>query len=285
LIEPGRVSILVDAARIDLTLGRFDAAREQFQNALRLSRSGADSMSVYDALEDYYEIRGEYQKAIETMWRRYTTIQHTAPPLRVYLEQLDDMNRYVHAGRQEDAFSAMEEIEANVTAAPYNKWVSFGYVDIYIAQEDPDKAEANMAAIEDLIQSLGLELLRPRCDYSWGRIHELRGDYDEAVAAYDKVLKNDPTEYGGNLGNGRCYRKQGDYQRSETYLVKIAKQRPFDGHTNYELALLYHATGRYPEANEHLDRSLEVWSNADPDYKAAARARETKREWQAQSSM
>jgi tetratricopeptide (TPR) repeat protein/tRNA A-37 threonylcarbamoyl transferase component Bud32 len=285
LMEPERVSLLVDAARIDLTLGRFDTARQQFQNALGVSRASSDSINVYTALEDYYEIRGEFRKAIESMWKRYATMQHTVSPLEVYTGQLGDMNRYVHAGRPDDAFLAMKEIESNVTAAPFNKVISFGYVDIYIAQEDPDNAEANMAGIEDYIQSLGLELLRPVCDYSWGRIHELRGNYDDAIAAYGKVLQNDPTDYGSNLGTGRCYRKQGDYRRAAVHLEKVAKQRPFDGPANYELALLYHATGRYREANEHLDRTLEIWSNADPTYKAAARARAAKREWQAASNM
>ncbi len=48
------------------------------------------------------------------------------------------------------------------------------------------------------------------------------------------------------------------------------KLRPFDANRNYELAILYHATGDMTNAHKHMDRSLMVWAEADPAYDPAA---------------
>ncbi len=285
LVEPERVSFLVDAARNDIMLGRLDDARKQLDYALDVSRSGMDSIEVFNALSDYYELRGEYNKAIEAMQSLFIAELKTTTPLQAYLSRLPDMDRFVHAGRKEEAMRAVKEIESAVTVQPFDKAVSYGYLEIYIATEEPDKAEAALANIEQYIQALGVEILRQNYDYALGRIHELRGQFDDAAAVYNGMLERDPNHAAALRGIGRCYRKQGNPQRAAEFLEKSAKYSPFNGHVNYELARVYHAMGRQGDADKHLDRALEVWKNADPTYKTAAEARATKHDWLAASNM
>jgi tetratricopeptide (TPR) repeat protein/tRNA A-37 threonylcarbamoyl transferase component Bud32 len=285
LIDPERITFLVVAARNEIMLGHLDEAHDQLQGALAVGRTSADSVAVYHGLADYFEVRGEYNKAIETMRSLFSVQIKTTTPLQAYLTGLPDMDLFVHAGREDEGLSAMKEIEAMVTTPPFDKAVSFGYLEIYLAKEDPDRAEVALAGLGEYIESLGIEILRRHYNHALGKIHEMRGEFDEAISAYEKMLQDDPSDYAALYGIGRCRRKQGDHQQAVEFLEKSAQYRPYHGRVNYELALAYHAVGRHKDATERLDRALEVWKNADPTFKNAAEARATKRDWQAASSM
>jgi tetratricopeptide (TPR) repeat protein/tRNA A-37 threonylcarbamoyl transferase component Bud32 len=285
LIDPERVSFLVVAARNEINLGRLDDAHDQLDHALAVSRTSEDSIVVYNALLDYFELRGEYNKAIDALQSLLSVQIRTTTPLQAYLSGLPDIDLFVHAGRDDEGLSAMKEIEAAVNTPPFDKAVSYGYLEFYIAQENPDRAEVALTDVGEYIRALGVEILRPRYLYAQGKIHELRGEFDEAIIAYEKMLENDPSEYAALHGIGRCHRKQGDHRQAVEFLEKSEKYRPYNGRVNYELALAYHAMGRQKDADEHLDRALEVWKNADPTYKTAADARATRRDWQAASNM
>ena len=285
LIDPKRISFLVVAARNEINLGHLDDAHDQLDNALAVSRTSEDSIAVYNALLDYFELRGEYSKAIDTMQSLLSVQIRSTTPLQAYLGLSQQIHLFVHAGRDDEGLNAMKEIEAVVTAPPFDKALSFGYLFFYLAQEDPDRAEVALADLEEYIQSLGVEILRPYYHFALGYIHEMRGEFDEAITTYEKMLENDPSNDAAFHGIGRCRRKQGDFQLAVEFLEKSAQYGPVDGEINYELALAYHAMGRQKDADEHLDRALEVWKNADPTYKTAAEARATKRDWQAASSM
>ena len=49
--------------------------------------------------------------------------------------------------------------------------------------------------------------------------------------------------------------------------------------SNYGLALLYHDWGKKEKALEHLNITLDVWKDADPEYIPAQKAREKLQEW------
>lgn len=285
LLDPERISFLATAALNEFNLGHLDDAHRQLRSALDLSRNSADSVTVFHALGTYYELRGEYGKAIDTMRALFDEQVKISAPLQAYITAVMDMNIFVHAGREEEGFAAMKEIDAAVTAPPFDKAISFGYLRMYVAMEDPDRAEEALADVGEYIQSLGLEILRPRYHRAQGRIHELREELDEAITAYERMLESDPNNPGALHGIGRCRRKQGHTEQAIELLEKCAKYRPFHGGVNYDLALAYHQAGRQKEADEHLDRALKVWEHADPSYKTAAEARATKREWQTASNL
>jgi len=73
---------------------------------------------------------------------------------------------------------------------------------------------------------------------------------------------------------GRCYRKLGELKKAEKHISISLKKAPYDPDYNYEMALVYADMGKNGKALEYLEKSLEVWAEADPDYKPAQKARE-----------
>lgn len=49
---------------------------------------------------------------------------------------------------------------------------------------------------------------------------------------------------------------------------------PYGPQVNYEIALTYEAMGRLDQARDHLERSLEIWAEADVNFEPAQKARE-----------
>lgn len=282
LIEPQRVSLMVGAANIERSMGHFDEALEQYHAALRASNSSTDSSRALSAIEGYYEMRGEFRQAIRFMEMRFASM---TTPLVVYIQRLDDVDRYVYAGRTDEAFAIMEETKRVLTSPPPSKVVPYGYVQIYDALQDADELERAADGFEEYVSTYGLEVLRDEVDYARARVHELRGEYEDAIATYEKIVARTPGSTEMYRGLGRCQRESNDYASAEKNLLAGCKLAPFDPETNYELALLYHATGNGAKANEHLQRTLAVWQNADPEYRPAARARATQAEWAAAASM
>lgn len=279
LIEPERVSILVDAARNEVLSGRFEDGFKQLGDALRASRSIEDSAVVYQAMADYFEKRGEFNKSIEMMQKHFEVIRKTTPSLQYYLKHMAGIERYVYAGRDEEAFGIMKELKAALKTPPFDKALAYGYLALYIAQEKPDEAETALAGLEEYIRALGVEVLRPYSDQAQAKVHEFRGEYDKAVSLYEKLLQNDPGDYDADYGRGRCRRLMGEYDEASKSLEKCIEHRPYNGLYNYELGLLYHDMGRGNDAVACLERALTVWKNADPEYRYAAEARAKLHEW------
>ena len=75
------------------------------------------------------------------------------------------------------------------------------------------------------------------------------------------------------MSRNKTERKK-NYDDAEEYLQRSFKIHPFGPSTNYELALLYADMGETEKTLEHLKATLDVWKNADLEYKPAKLARE-----------
>jgi tetratricopeptide (TPR) repeat protein len=282
LLDPERVTLLIGAGNIDRATAKFDEALAHYREGLRLARSSTDSMRVLNALEDYYELRGQFAKSIELMNRRLA--MNTTPLVR-YSQRLGDVGRYVHAGRADEAYQIIDETMSTFDSPPMSYVVSYGKLEIYRALEQPDSMESAVKGFERYIEAFGIEVLRPEADLARARALELRGDYDGAVSVYEKVLAEQPSSATAHRALGRCYRELGQHDDAGSELQRSLALYPSSPRTHYELALHYHVAGDHERAREHLDQALAVWENADPAYREAARARELAAEWGMAASM
>jgi tetratricopeptide (TPR) repeat protein len=282
LLDPERVTLLIGAGNIDRATGDFDAARRHYQDALELSLSTVDSMRVLNALEDYYELRGQFNKSIDFMNQR---LDLNPAPVSKYAGLMNDLGRYVHAGRTDDALTIIDETKQVFTSPPMSHRVFEGYLDVYTALEQPDSMEWALVGFEKFIDAFRLEVYRSEADFLRARISEMRGDIDDAVAGYQRVIAGNPGRASAYRGLGRCYRKLGRNEEARSELEHSLKLFPSSPATHYQLALLYHDTGDQKTAREHLDRALAVWEDADSTYRDAARARATAAEWDTAASM
>ena len=106
------------------------------------------------------------------------------------------------------------------------------------------------------------------------KLKEIEGDCQEAIASYGKVVEVNPNTQSTRVHIARCQLALGDPEEAETTLIEVLRRTPAYPSARYQLALVYEETGRTDEAIEQVDAALEVWKNADPDYKLAQRARE-----------
>ena len=56
--------------------------------------------------------------------------------------------------------------------------------------------------------------------------------------------------------------------------------QPYSPEANYEMAMVYHETGKTEKALDHMYRVLRIWEDADPDFEPAIKARATLGEWE-----
>ncbi len=282
LIEPEKVSVLCDLAGITFDLGHFEDAFKQYQKALMVSKIPKDSAEVYHALQSFYELNGQMDKAIEFMHRAHANEEKYVNPAQKELNKLFSLRTYIRAGKQNFAFQIIKEIEKQLQP-PLDKFISFGYLRIYLELEDADNTEKVLRGVESCIKAFQLEVLRFEVYYAQGKIHELRKEYDQAIQDYQKKLASDPTDVSIHTDIGRCYRKLGELKKAQEFIQKNLKVQPFNPLAHYELSLVYYDRGENKEAMQHLRKALFIWKEADSNFKYAIQAKEKLKEWESLS--
>jgi tetratricopeptide (TPR) repeat protein len=278
LIEPENISILIALADIELNLGNFKQALEQYHEVLELSKIPSQRSQIFRSLQYYYEMRGQFNRALEYIQQAKAEDEKYQTPVQILLNDVNYLETYIKAGKQNLAFEAIKKIEGKV--APFlEKLLPLGYMQIYLAIEDADNAEKTIEGLEIFIKSWGVESFRYFIFFAQGRINEIRGEYEPAILDFQKSLKLAPTDALTKEGIGRCYRKLNEYEKAEKSLQEALKIVPFNPKFNYEIALVYWNWGKKEKALEHLNRALYVWEDADPEYKPAQKARDKLAEW------
>ena len=273
LFEPENISTLATLAGIEALMGNFEQSLTQIQDALTLCKTAKDKFKVYKSIESYYEMRGQINKALEYMHLKLTELDKFSPPLLALSEKIDALEKYVVAGQKETAFAKARELEAQLSP-PFNEAIPFGYLQIYIELGDAEKAEEAIAGADAYIKKFQFEINRPIVLNGQGRVHEIRGEFEQAIQSYQKQLELEPTEAKIHRNVGRCYRQLKDYKKAEEHLQKTLQRYPFSAKTLYELALVFSEDGETEKALQHLQKAVKIWENADADYKYATQAKE-----------
>ncbi len=272
LNEPENVSVQLALARLDLDSGNFEAALTRTEQALAESKTPQDRARVLVALASQYRWRGQLQKAVEQQERAVEAAAAFQPAAVVLLDRLGGLGLYVEAGQRERAFQIVEQIGAQLSA-PFDQFLSRGYLEIYLALENADSAEAAAQGVDAFIEAFAVEVLRPKMLEAQGRIQEMRGQYEAAIESYRRQLELDPVDVGINTDLGRCYRLLGDDDKAEEHLERTLTVQPSSGRALLQLGLVHADRGDSEQAVEALGRALEVWADADPNYKPAQEAR------------
>jgi tetratricopeptide (TPR) repeat protein len=267
------MSALLKVANTKLALGNFKEAYNMYLDALNNCKSSSDSVDVYEALGNYYEITGQMDKCIETLKLKYRAMEKYMMAIQLNVTRAVELEKYSKAGREDEALAQIQEIKSHLIP-PYDQLISIAYVAIYSIQDNPDSIRNTLPALEQMIENLNFEIMRSYAYYAEGRIAELEGDYEKSAELFIKVLELEPDNYGGNTRIGRVYRKGGKENKAERYLLESLKVRPSDPEANLEMAYLYQQKGEREKGMDYLNKSLLAWENADPEFKPAIMARE-----------
>jgi serine/threonine protein kinase/tetratricopeptide (TPR) repeat protein len=279
LIEPEKLSVLLTLAQVESTLGNFQNAEKMYQDVLKISKNPQDKISAYSELSAFYEKRGQIQKSLEYTELNLTESAKILPPFFLLLRKVEHLDTYIKAGQEQIAINTIETFKAQAKP-PYDKLVPIAYLCIYIELEDAEKAEKEIEGVEVLIKTFQFEIFRSEVFEAKGNINELKGDYEKAILNYQKVLELSPTNTMINKEIGRSYGKLKEFKKAEEHLQKVLKKFPFDPEVHYETAIVYWDWGKKGNALEHLKTALDVWKDADPEFKPAIKAREKLAEWE-----
>jgi tetratricopeptide (TPR) repeat protein len=263
LIEPENISVLVTSANIESDLGNFESSEKICQDALKYAKTPQDRIRVYESLSSILGTQGRYRKSLEFILLLFAEEKKIQTPFIASLYRIMYLNRFILGGQKDEAFKIAGEIKSQA-AAPYDTLVPLVYLAMYITAEDVENATKALKDVDSTPLSSMFEDNRPQILRARGRVHEMKGEYEQAITAYKKYLEISPADLSINTDIGRTYRKLKEFKKAEEYLRKCLKTSPFDPELHYELSLLYIDTKDKKKAMEHLNIALNIWKNADP---------------------
>jgi tetratricopeptide (TPR) repeat protein/tRNA A-37 threonylcarbamoyl transferase component Bud32 len=279
VIDPSQVRVLVDIGDIESKLNNDQDALEKWGEALELAKTPQDRTRIYRSVRNFYSSRGQIEKSLEQLQLYWAEQAKYLPPVAIHAEKLDDVCFFVWAGRPEEAFDIIETAKAKLVP-PYDGYLTYGYLCVYVELEDPDKIEETLKQLKTYIDTYNVGHLRGEAYWAEGEMQEARGDYEAAIASYQRKLEEDPTDVSMHRSIGRCQRKLGQHEAAKSSIERMLQIYPNNAIANYELALVYHEMGNPSKAIEHIRKALDRWKNADPVYQPAQEALATLAEWE-----
>ena len=273
LLEPSIISISIDLAKIESRTGQFDLAEKHLFELMEDCKTTQDSLDVYRAISSLFRQRGQINSSLHYFDNGVNLAQEIMTPLQVSVQRAFTIGYYIEAGQNERAFEILEKIKAEFEP-PLDKVASFGYLFAYLELEDPDKAEAEIPGAEELAKGFGEESLLANVYFAYGRIYEMRGEYEKAIENFQTFRELQPTSYSLNIYLCECYRELGENKEAEKYIIDALKHYPYNAKVSFEAALIYLNLGEDEKALEHLRLANEIWIAADASFKPAIEARE-----------
>jgi tetratricopeptide (TPR) repeat protein len=273
LLQGGEVEGAIRLAGLDLDQGRLDEARRGFEGALASARTPSDSVRALDGLASWSAFRGRIRDLLEYRERSWEVEAKVAPPIQIMVDRLNGLGELVAIGDTARALALLAQYQEQLQP-PFDAFRPIGDLDLSLALEDPAKIDSAARRCEAIIEQRSYEFLRPTVAYARGQAHYLRGEYREAIAEWEEERRLNPGDPTTFRQLGQAYRELGEHRRAESSFKEALRVRPADPRTHYEMSLLDEARGRREAALEHLRAALQVWADADPEYKWARRVRE-----------
>jgi tetratricopeptide (TPR) repeat protein len=274
VVEPDEARVPLSLARLELDLGDFERASEYRDQALAASRSAQDRFSVYGFDETLHYRQGLFEELERDYERRTAAAEEFMDPVN-RLINMATSNRLIYApeaGHEERALRELDRLSTQVSP-PFDGLLAIAYLQIYQALEDEEQTQAQVDRLNAVVDALGFEYLRAVAYVGVGRIAEMKGDCREAIANYDRMVEIDPGTLTTRVSIARCQLALGDSGAAEQTLTEVLRVTPAFPKALHQLALVYEEMGRTDEAIAQLEAALEIWKNADPDYRPAQDAR------------
>jgi tetratricopeptide (TPR) repeat protein/TolB-like protein len=272
LRESGKISIMINLANVELRTGNFDEALRGYNEALSMCKSANDKSKVFNALSSYYEITGQSQNSLDYFKKEIKKIEKYGQSLNVMVYQVFNIGKYINAGKEKEAFDLLNKIKSELEP-PVDKAASYGFLFAYLELDDADNAEKMIPEAEQLAKGFGQESLLVYIIYAWGRIYQIREEYEKAIESYNEFFELQPTSYAINRNIAECYRSLNQPDMAGKHILEALKYYPYRAKVNYEAALICLDKGEKEKALEYLTLANEIWKEADPGYKPAQMAK------------
>jgi tetratricopeptide (TPR) repeat protein len=272
LLEPTNTDLMIMSARLHHRIGDFAAAESGFKAALAGAASPSARIDAWAALFNYYRLQGQTTPAFDALARRFEESRAVVPPMQLAALRLANLDVYLETGREAEARAILDEY-AGELPVPLN--IVKGVAELRLALENRDiaAAETQLAAVESLITQSGLENFRNSALSARAELAGLKGEWAQAQELRQQFLRANPTDPLVHTAIAECLRELGRLDEAEQAVRTTLARIPGGATANVELARILQARGDVEGARAQLDRALEVWSLAEPDFEPAAEAR------------
>ena len=273
-LDGNDVDVLLALANLSRDIGEFDDARRHLDAAMAAARSPEGRWRTHDARADLLSWLGRPREAHEASTLGIAEAARFQPPLVIAIFELGALRPLAEAGRADEAERRLAAIAPRLTG-PFAELTAVGALSIESGRSERDIARLEAAAnrMDAFIRAAQWQMLQPQLLNARGLVAEMRGDHDAALRIYREQLALDPANIGVHTDMGRVHRLRGDLPAAVRELTISLERRPADAEARYELALVHEQAGRADDAVSELRRALTTWSDAEPGFAPAARAR------------
>ncbi len=273
---PDAPEVLDRLARLDIREGLYDDAARRVEQVGALARTPQERITAAGLEEWLYYSRGRFSLLEDAYRRRLAANREISNPLRVVYVMGRSETIYAAAdgGREAFALAQVDSLKGSVDP-PWNQSIERWAVQIHLDKGDLEAARTSLEGMREWERSRGPTPART-AHGAWveGRIAELEdGDCERALASYEEALEILPLNELYLLWRASCLRKLERWEAAEAEVTRLVEPNPGNAQYLLEAARLYAAQDRTAEAIAELEVALEIWSEADPDFRPAQEAR------------
>ncbi len=152
-----------------------------------------------------------------------------------------------------------------------------------------DEAEAILAEIEGIAAKNPTASLEAMALFAGAGVHRLREEFSQAAAIAEHaiglftMLPQDQRVFLRAYIVGDMHRRASQLEEAEKEILTGLELEPSHPFFHAMLGLTYKDMGRGEDALSHLEKAMEIWKDADPDFDPAREPREALAELQAGS--
>ncbi len=278
ILQPNEITHLLSLAGVNDRLGQFTETKKLHRQALETAHLSRDSVSIYQAMEEHYDRLGQYAKSLEILALRESLLEKSAPPIAIKPQILFSIwPKLFLTLRLEEYFRRLNELKeilperTELINCIGNYIYAMGTENLELYEKTPDEC---MGVI---MQSSGknFDLIYQAA------LHELKGEYVDAARGYETYLDSTGlNDKRFSTALSKVYRLSNQLDKAQTLMDRLLKNDPSQPVFLLESARIALAKGQQEKAKEFLNKTLEIWKDADPEFRFYQDALELEEEMQ-----
>lgn len=252
-------------ANFHLIVGNYDQAIINLKQSLEIDSEYALTSRL---LGDTYMAKGMYNKSLIPYKEYLDLTENSAQEAEAHFY----LGRFHYLrGDYENAISECQyalEINPDMIEA---HWI---YGLALIRNDIIDKSESELLIIKGLIEKTNIEELKNYYYHLKAELSFSKGVYQQATIDFNKAANIESLDRQFFINaSGEAYFKMGDLDKAVKNLESVFKINPNYAQSHYLLGLIYQKKGMKDKANEHFQRFINIWKDADENLPQLIEAR------------
>lgn len=265
LLDPNDLSVYIRIADIQSKQNKFDAAFSTLNEASSILETYNDTIQLITAEMSIFNRKGQIKAYYKKEAELEAVFMRHLPPA-VYIQTFyQHLQNYGYVG---DIVTLKSRLDKSRMSMPEQQQPLFSMINdylYYMVAENTDSTDVAYARARDfLIKTNG-----PQMDpLAYGMIAYLKKDYQKAIDLFEEYLNLTGTaDQLLDIYKSKSHRLLGQYEEGHNSLINAMTGDRLNPVFNLEKALLFADEGDKKKAKEHLKVALEVYKDADPEYR------------------